>query len=101
MARFGTVAIDGTKIPANASADANRHRDWLAREVDTLLRDAAQLDATEDAEHAQDSGNDRDDDGDGQRMPVGLRDRSGRAERLRAALAEIAAREHAGRQAEL
>ncbi len=101
LARFGTVAIDGTKIPANASADANRHRDWLAREVDTLLRDAAQLDATEDAEHAQDAGNDRDDDGDGQRMPVGLRDRSGRAERLRAALAEIAAREHAGRQAEL
>ena len=23
MARFGTVAIDGTKIPANASMDAN------------------------------------------------------------------------------
>ena len=29
LARFGTVAIDGTKIPANASMDANRHRDWL------------------------------------------------------------------------
>jgi transposase len=54
MARFGTVAIDGTKIPANASADANRHRDWLVGEVDALLRDATQLDATEDAEHAQD-----------------------------------------------
>ena len=96
MARFGTVAIDGTKIPANASADANRHRDWLVGEVDALLRDAAQVDATEDAEHAQDRG----DDGDGQRMPASLRDRGGRAERLRAALGEITAREHAEHQAQ-
>jgi transposase len=71
MARFGTVAIDGTKIPANASADANRHRDWLVGEVDALLRDATQLDATEDAEHAQDPSDEGD--GDGQRMPASLR----------------------------
>ena len=104
MARFGTVAIDGTKIPANASADANRHRDWLVGEVDALLRDATQLDATEDAEHAQDPSDDDDDDGDGdgdgQRMPASLRDRGGRAERLRAALGEITAREHAEHQAQ-
>jgi transposase len=98
MARFGTVAIDGTKIPANASADANRHRDWLVGEVDALLRDATQLDATEDAEHAQDPSDEGD--GDGQRMPASLRDRGGRAERLRAALGEITAREHAEQQAQ-
>ena len=98
MARFGTVAIDGTKIPANASADANRHRDWLVGEVDALLRDATQLDATEDAEHAQDPSDDGD--GDGQRMPASLRDRGGRAARLRAALGEITAREHAEHQAQ-
>jgi transposase len=98
MARFGTVAIDGTKIPANASADANRHRDWLVGEVDALLRNATQLDATEDAEHAQDPSDEGD--GDGQRMPASLRDRGGRAERLRAALGEITAREHAEQQAQ-
>ena len=38
LARFGTVAIDGTKIAANASIDANRHQDWLVGEVDALLR---------------------------------------------------------------
>ena len=29
LARFGTVAIDGTKIAANASIDANRGRQWF------------------------------------------------------------------------
>lgn len=91
------MAIDGTKIPANASVDANRHRDWLDREVRALLRHAEQLDAAEDAEHAQDPDNR---DHDGRRMPAGLRDRSGRAERLRTALTELSAREHAADQAE-
>jgi transposase len=95
LARFGTVAIDGTKIPANASVDANRHRDWLAREVQALLIDAAQVDAAEDAQDPDDN-----DGGDGQRMPTGLRDRSGRAARLRAALAQISAREHVADQSE-
>jgi transposase len=97
LARFGTVAIDGTKIAANASMDANRHRDWLVGEVDALLGDAAQRDAAEDAAHDQDEDRNH---GDGQRMPAGLRDRSGRAERLRTALAEITAREQADQQAE-
>lgn len=95
LARFGTVAIDGTKIPANASIDANRHRDWLAREVRALVSDAARVDAAEDAHEPDD--NDR---GGGQRMPAGLRDRSGRAERLRTALAQLSAREDAADQAE-
>jgi transposase len=90
LARFGTVAIDGTKIPANASVDANRHRDWLAREVQALLSDAAQVDAAEDAHGSDDDG-----DGGGPRIPTGLRDRGRRAGRLRTALAEISAREHA------
>ena len=33
LARLGTVAIDGTKIPANASIDANRGREWLNQQV--------------------------------------------------------------------
>ena len=38
LARFGTVAIDGTKIAANASIDANRGQEWLALEVDRMGR---------------------------------------------------------------
>ncbi len=33
LARFGTVAIDGTKIAANASIDANRGKEWFDRQV--------------------------------------------------------------------
>jgi transposase len=99
LARFGTVAIDGTKIAANASVDANRQREWLVGEVNALLGEAAQVHAEEDAVHANDEATDRGD-GDGQRMPAGLRDRSGRAERLRAALAEITTREQAEQQAD-
>jgi transposase len=97
LARFGTVAIDGTKIPANASVDANRHRDWLTREVDSLLAEAERVDAVEDAEHP--SGPDGDD-GPGPGMPARLRDRSGRGKRLRAALAQITDRENVERDAD-
>ena len=91
LARLGTVAIDGTKIAANASIDANRHRDSLVREVEVLLDTAAQVDAPEDAAHGADHPDrdgDRDGDGGGQRMPAGLRDRSGRDERLRVVVAD-------------
>jgi hypothetical protein len=33
LARFGTVAIDGRKIAAKASIDANRGQQWLAQRV--------------------------------------------------------------------
>jgi len=37
LANFGTVAIDGTKIAANASIDANRGHDWLSEQVNRRL----------------------------------------------------------------
>jgi hypothetical protein len=46
----GVVAIDGTKIAANASAWANRTRKQLAEEI---LAEADQVDAAEDAELGQ------------------------------------------------
>lgn len=49
LAHFGTVAIDGTKITANASIDANRGRDWFARHAADVLAEAEQADAAEDA----------------------------------------------------
>src|SRR6516165_1640052 len=49
MARFGTVAIDGTKIPANASIDANRGQQWLEQQVRNMIADAKAIDADEDS----------------------------------------------------
>jgi Transposase DDE domain len=45
LVRVGVVAIDGTKISANASMDANRSYEQIARE---LLKEAAETDRRED-----------------------------------------------------
>ncbi|MBO0882744.1 MAG: transposase [Mycobacterium sp.] len=86
LARLGTVAIDGTKIPANASIDANRGQEWLEGQVRLLVDDGRRLDAAEDACCAGSS----DDDSDGDRLPPRLRDRSHRAERIRQAAQQVA-----------
>jgi transposase len=77
--RPGLVAIDGTKLTANASRDANRTAAQLAEQI---LAEAAAVDAAEDAaagEH-QDAGE----------LPEELRSRGGRRRaRLRALLDEL------------
>jgi hypothetical protein len=50
LVRVDLVAVDGTKMRANASKDANRLRDELAREVAAWLWDADNVDAAEDAQ---------------------------------------------------
>ncbi|WP_221937567.1 transposase [Arthrobacter sp. KBS0703] len=88
LARFGTIAIDGTKIPANASIDANRGRDWFdqhAKEIAAdVVEEAQRVDAAEDALAARGA-----DDG-GDRVHGALAGRSARAERIRRAAAELA-----------
>jgi transposase len=44
MVRVGTVALDGTKVAANASDKANRTHDKLEEEVAEILRQAAAAD---------------------------------------------------------
>jgi transposase len=83
LARFGTVAIDGTKIPANASIDANRGQQWLQQQVRDMVADAKAVDAVEDTSSGSDDGPD-------DRMPAGLADQSSRRERICAAAAQVA-----------
>ena len=45
MVKVGTIAVDGTKVHANASRDANADFDRIAREI---LEEAAAVDAAED-----------------------------------------------------
>lgn len=90
LARFGTVAIDGTKIAADASLDANRGQEWLERQVAEMSQDAEQTDAGEDAAA-------RGSDGPDDRVPAPFGDRSGRARRIREAAVQVAAQ--AGRRA--
>lgn len=85
LVRLGTVAIDGTKISANASIDANRGEEWLESQVRLLVTEAQRLDAAEDVASTADSS----DDGDGQRLPARLRDHSHRSERIRQAAQQV------------
>jgi transposase len=87
LARFGTVAIDGTKIAANASIDANRGRAWFERHAAELIAHAEATDRVEDAAAAQEGEQCPD------RVPAGLADRTSRGARIRAAAAQLAAQE--------
>jgi hypothetical protein len=70
MVRLGLVALDGTKIEANAAAAANRTHTHLQAQVAELLTQAAEADRAEDREHVL---------GQGDALPRAL---AGRAERL-------------------
>jgi Transposase domain (DUF772) len=49
LGRLGTIAVDGTKIAANASRQATCRRQWLQEQVDQIVAQAAAIDAAEDA----------------------------------------------------
>lgn len=88
LVRLGTVAIDGTKIPANASIDANRGQQWLDEQVCQILAEARGADADDAA--CGGGASDGTGHADGDRVPPRLRDRSHRAERIRRAAREVA-----------
>ena len=73
----GTVAIDGTKIEANASAWSNRTRRQVA---DEILAEADRVDRAEDAELGERRGVE---------LPQRWAGRGGRRERLREALGQL------------
>ncbi|WP_020391715.1 IS1182 family transposase [Kribbella catacumbae] len=76
LLRPGLIAIDGTKLNANASRDANRTAAQIAEEI---LAEAAATDAAEDTVAAEDETGLGDE----------LRERGGRRARLRALLDEL------------
>ncbi|WP_198016981.1 transposase [Nocardioides sp. CF8] len=51
MVKVGLVAVDGTKMGCPAALAANRSKDHLDEQVATMLAEAAQVDAAEDARY--------------------------------------------------
>jgi len=80
MGRVGLVAVDGTKIPGNASIGANRGEEALRAEAERILGEAAAVDAAEDAEFGERRGDE---------LPPELVDPASRAARIRRCLEEI------------
>ena len=102
MVNVGLVAVDGTKIAANASWSRNyteralEHQvaeaeEEFARLARQILAEAAEVDAAEDAMFG---------DARGDELPAELRTREGRLARLRAAKEQLAAEDAAKRQAQ-
>jgi transposase len=84
LVRLGLVALDGTKIAANASLGANRTRTGIEKELARLAADtAAGQVATDTAEDALFG------DRTGDELPAELADPRSRRQRLRAALDQI------------
>lgn len=77
LLKVGTVAIDGTKIGANAAMEANRTRPKLAKQVEAMLNEAEQTDKAEDQQFGSDKRGDE--------MPEPLRTAASRRAILRAA----------------
>jgi len=86
LGRFGVVAIDGTKIAANASRDATVSEATLRAQLAALagqaVAEAGEVDRREDVQHGSSCGDE---------LPEGWSGREGRRSRLRAALADIEA----------
>jgi hypothetical protein len=78
LVRLGVIALDGTRIAANAARDANRTLAELDEQVARML---AEADATDAAEDELDSGPD---------LPDALTDRTSRVARLQAARRRLA-----------
>src|SRR5829696_10396814 len=88
MVRLGLVALDGTKVEANATAAANRTHAHLETQVAELLQQAAAIDQAEDREHGTARGDE---------LPQALAGRAERLARLQHAKAQLEA-EAAARQ---
>jgi transposase len=73
LVSVGVVAVDGTKMAANASSDANRVFGQIAREI---LAEAAEIDRREDELYGAERGDE---------LPEQLRTREGRRKALREA----------------
>ena len=93
LVKLGVVALDGTKIRANAALSANRTAQGLEAEVKKMLAEAQAVDEAEDAQHGPERRGDE--------LPEGLKDRRSRLARLKECRERLAREtaEAAGEQA--
>ena len=75
LVKLGVVALDGTKMQANAALSANRTSDALEEEVKKMLAEAHETDMKEDALHGKGRRGDE--------LPKELQGRKGRLARLK------------------
>lgn len=82
LVAVGLVALDGTRICANAAQSANRTHEGLREEIERILAEAGRIDAEENEQFGPKRGDE---------LPAGLADRRSRLERLRRCRQELEA----------
>jgi len=87
LGNLGRIALDGTKLAANASPWANRSAAGLQAEIDAMLAEEAAVDAAEDEQLGAEARGDE--------LPPALADRGSRLARLREAKRQLDAAEQA------
>jgi hypothetical protein len=75
LVKVGVVALDGTKMAADAALEANRTYETIRSEVETMLREAESKDVDEDRLYGPEHRGDE--------LPEALRNRGDRLERLK------------------
>jgi transposase len=80
LVKLGVIALDGTKIAANASGQANRTREGLDAEAKRIVAEAIAIDNAEDARYG---------DARGDELPAELADPTSRRARIAAAKARL------------
>lgn len=86
LAKAGIVALDGTKMPGNASLGANRTRESLEKEVKEILAEAKAKDEEENKRFGEKRGDE---------LPEELRDSKGRQARIEECLKRLREKEEA------
>lgn len=76
LGQLGTVALDGTKMPGNASLQANRTDQYLTKEIKRMIQEADQVDKAEDKLYGKNRRGDE--------LPRDLQKRKKRRARLKA-----------------
>src|ERR671922_1753507 len=89
MVRVGTVAVDGSRLAANAGISANRTYAKIRAEVERILAEADEVDAAEDERFGEARGDE---------LPAELADPVTRRERLQRAKRQLDAEHEAARQ---
>lgn len=96
MVSVGVISIDGTKIAANAAKSANRSHDWVreqARRIaEDAVREAAAVDADEDAAEAAAGGHPS--------PPPQLKTKAGRVAAIEKAMEQIARQDARDKEAD-
>lgn len=92
MKKMGTIAIDGTKIKANASLASNKTKDGLQEELETIVKEARQQDESEDKVHGDRRGDE---------LPEDLTDPKTRKGRIEECLQRLEEKEKAAKEAQV